>query len=209
MTLLMAKSKVKNQKLSPTKILQNTLNSVINNGSISDEEAERIMTFFEVQSLEKNEVFTQRGQVCKKLGILTKGLLSASYETPKKVDQVSRFMFLPHHFIVSDFESFTKGTPATESIIAIEKSEMLVINYKDMVALYNALPKMNMIGREVAEDFYIKALHRIYDLQVLNAEERVSKFFKNYPDLYNRVGKQEIASYLRMNRNLVTKYFKP
>lgn len=185
------------------------INGFLKDVRISEKEAKQIVSFFKLVTIEKDEVFCKKGQVNTKLGILLSGLLSASYETPKQNDEISRFFFLPENFIVSDFESFTKSIPARETIVALEKSEMLVITYGDMRKLYKAVPKMNYVGREVAELSYIRAMHRIYDLQVLNAEGRVKKFFKDHPSFYNRVGKQEIASYLRMNRNLITKYFKP
>lgn len=185
------------------------INGFLKDVRISEKEAKQIVSFFKLVTIEKDEVFCKKGQVNTKLGILLSGLLSASYETPKQSDEISRFFFLPENFIVSDFESFTKSIPAKETIVALEKSEMLVITYGDMRKLYKAVPKMNYVGREVAELSYIRAMHRIYDLQVLNAEGRVKKFFQDHPSFYNRVGKQEIASYLRMNRNLITKYFKP
>lgn len=185
------------------------INGFLKDVRISEKEAKQIVSFFKLVTIEKDEVFCKKGQVNTKLGILLSGLLSASYETPKQNDEISRFFFLPENFIVADFESFTKSIPARETIVALEKSEMLVITYGDMRKLYKAVPKMNYVGREVAELSYIRAMHRIYDLQVLNAEGRVKKFFKDHPSFYNRVGKQEIASYLRMNRNLITKYFKP
>lgn len=185
------------------------INGFLKDVRMTEKEAKQIVSFFKLVTIEKDEVFCKKGQVNTKLGILLSGLLYASYETPKQNDEISRFFFLPENFIVSDFESFTKSVPARETIVAIEKSEMLVITYGDMRKLYKAVPKMNYIGREVAELSYIRAMHRIYDLQVLNAEGRVKKFFKDHPSFYNRVGKQEIASYLRMNRNLITKYFKP
>jgi CRP-like cAMP-binding protein len=185
------------------------LNGFLQDMHITEKEAKQIVSFFKLTTIEKNEIFCKKGQVNTKLGMLLSGLLSASYETPQKGDEVSRFFFLPENFIVADFESFTKSTPAKETIIALEKSELLVITYSNMQQLYATVPKMNYIGREIAELSYIRAMHRIYDLQVLNAEGRVKKFFKEHPDFYNRVGKQDIASYLRMNRNLITKYFKP
>lgn len=176
---------------------------------ITEREAKQIVSFFKLVTIEKDEVFCAKGQVNTKLGILLGGLLSATYETPKQTDEVSRFFFLPDNFIVADFESFTRQTPARETIVALERSELLVISSEEMQRLYKEVPKMNFVGRELAELSYIRAMHRIYDLQVLNAEGRVKKFFQDHPSFYNRVGKQEIASYLRMNRNLITKYFKP
>ena len=186
-----------------------TFNSFLREGHVSEKESKIITSFFTYTTVEKNEVFLHKGEENGRLGILLSGLLYASYETPKKTEEISRFFFLPADFIVADYESFTRETPAKETIVALEKSELLTITYTDVKKLYNIYPKMNYIGREIAENAYIKALHRIYDLQILDAEGRVKKFFKDHPSFYNRVGKQEIASYLRMNRNLVTKYFKP
>lgn len=188
---------------------KNRMNKILVDVQISEKEAKQIISYFKLVTLEKDEVFCKKGQVNIKLGILLSGLMYATYETKKKSDEVSRFFYPPENFIVTDFESFKKSTSANETIIVIEKSELLVINYVDMKKLYKTVPKMNYIARELAELNYIRAMHRIYDLQVLNAEERVKNFFRDHPSFYNRVGKQEISSYLGMNRNLISKYFKP
>lgn len=200
---------VKNDTNTITTQLRDTFNSFLREAKLKEKDAEKILSYFKLVTVEKNEVFCSRGQENSKLGILLSGLLASYCETPQKAEEISRFFFLPEDFVVVDFESFTRQQTAKETIVALEKSEMLVISYAEVRRLYIEFPKMNYIGRELAENAYVKALHRIYDLQVLNAEGRVKKFFKDHPSFYNKVGKKEIASYLRMNRNLVTKYFKP
>lgn len=198
-----------NIKLSLAQRFRDLFNPILREGYITEKEAEKILSHFTYTIIEKGEVFCTKGQEDINMGILLSGLLCSYQETPKKNEEISNFFFLPETFVVTDFEAFTREKTSRETIIALEKSELLTINYAEVRALYMAIPKMNYIGRELAENAYVKALHRIYNLQILDAEGRVKRFFKDHPSFYNRVGKKEIASYLRMNRNLISKYFKP
>jgi hypothetical protein len=60
--------------------------------------------------------------------------------------------------------------------------------------------------RILAEESYIQALERIHSFQSLNAEQRIRKFFDEYPDLGKKLQRQHIASYLGIHRNILTRF---
>ena len=72
--------------------------------------------------------------------------------------------------------------------------------------IYDKYPKFEKLARELAEESYIKAINRNRELQSLKGKERVSKFLKENNGLLKRVNKQQIASYLGINRNDFSKY---
>jgi CRP-like cAMP-binding protein len=157
--------------------------------------------------LQKGETFTQYGKNCRRIGLLVSGLLYASYQPENDGDEiVSRFFYAPDNIIVTSFESFHTEKPSNESIIAIEESYLICLDRKDLYELYENNPEINYVGRQLAEQSYIQALRRVHDLQTMNARQRVKDFLKKHPELFNRVKRQQMASYLGMNRNALTKF---
>lgn len=176
--------------------------------NLTGEEFELIYRELKPMLIKKGEDFCIKGKTCKQLGILFNGLLYAFYETKDLKEQVSRFYYFPNNPIVCDFESFSLNKPSNETIRAIEDSYVMTINNIELLRLYKEIPKMNLIGRQIAEFSYIQALQRIHSLQALTPEDRVRKLFSEQSNLFNRVKRQHLASYLRMNRNLITKCLK-
>ena len=157
--------------------------------------------------LHKGEMFNLHGKTCKRIGLLVSGLLYASYQPEDSADEiVSRFFYAPDNMIVTSFESFHTEKPSNESIIAIEESFLICLDRKDLYELYENNPEINYVGRQLAEQSYIQALRRVHDLQTMNARQRVKDFLKKHPELFNRVQRQQMASYLGMNRNALTKF---
>jgi CRP-like cAMP-binding protein len=86
--------------------------------------------------------------------------------------------------------------PALENIKAIEDSELLFMNYKDLQELYKTFPEYNIVGRKVYEKYYWDAEIRAIIGRISKAEKKYEYFLKMHPFLANRVPLKYIASYL-------------
>lgn len=175
--------------------------------NLSDEAVAEIASRLHPLHLKKGDFFSKAGKKCTHLGILFNGLLIAKYNSDSTgKETVSRFFYSPRNIVVTSFESFSLGIKANESIEAIEDSFLFCISSDELQELYQKTPDMNVIGRELAEQSYIQALQRIHDLQALTVEERMKHFFKHHSDLFNRVQRQHLCSYLGTNRNSLSRF---
>ena len=181
-----------------------TFQKVLSGFQIDKQDLLTIFSHLKYIEIKKGESFCQAGKTCNRLGILFKGLLMAKFDTEKGKLNISRFFYFPSNIIVTSFESFKTKKPTDESIVALEDCKMLYLTTEDLEQLHSSVPSINKIARHFAEDSYINALHRIHDLQVLNNEERIAKFYSTKTELFNRINKINIASYLRVNRNDLT-----
>ncbi|HEY9123823.1 MAG TPA: Crp/Fnr family transcriptional regulator [Bacteroidales bacterium] len=169
---------------------------------------EIIASKFYPETIKKGAVFCERGKRINKVGILSKGLLLAYYENYQDEIEVSRYFDTVVNGIVVDFDAFVNQKPCSETIKAIEDSEMLCITRQDLYQLYKEVPAMNIIGRRLAEEGYVLAVRRIQALQTLDTEERFRRLYLANPTLFNRISKKDMATFLKMNRNLITQYLK-
>ena len=183
------------------------LKSYLTDFKIKLKDIDKIAAKMHPLTLEKGDIFLTEGQTCRKLGVLVNGLLQAYYGIDKT--NISRFFYTPNNMIVTSFDSFKYQKPSNETIIALEQSTLFYFDFYELNKLYQEVPAMNIIGRDLAEDSYINALHRIHQLQSLEAKERTKLFYQNSSELLPpRLEIQQIASYLKIHRNHVGKYFK-
>lgn len=155
--------------------------------------------------LKKGELFINYGEKNKKLGILLDGLLYATYLTDGGTEWVSRFFFPPNNFIVSNHRGFVLGKDSTEAIRAYEDSHLIFIEKDEFKNLLDSNHRFERTVRILAEESYIQAMDRIHSFQSLNAEQRIRKFFEEYPVLAQKLQRQHVASYLGIHRNILTR----
>ncbi len=153
----------------------------------------------------KNELFIDYGDKNRKIGILLDGLMYATYLSDSGTEWVSRFFFPPNNFIVSNHRGFVLGKDSTEAIRAYEDSRLIVIEKDEFKSLLDSNHKFERTVRILAEESYIQAMDRIHSFQSLNAEQRIRKFFGDYPELAQKLQRQHIASYLGIHRNILTR----
>lgn len=155
--------------------------------------------------LKKGELFIDYGEKNNKIGLLTDGLLYASYLSDSGTEWVSRFFFPPNNFIVSNHRGFVLGKDSSEAIRAYEDSTLLYIEKDEFKTLLDRDHKFERTVRILAEESYIQAMDRIHSFQSLNAEQRIRKFLEEYPVLAKKLQRQHIASYLGIHRNILTR----
>ncbi len=192
--------------------LQNALTPIkelLGKNGIATDKIEKIITVFNPLILKKGDLFSQTGKRTDKLGILINGLLVAKYEKENSVEEiVSRFYYSPRNIIVTSFESLNNNTKANETIEALEDSHLVVITKDNLNKLYDQIPEMNKIGRQLAEQSYILALQRIHQLQVMNAEERFTQFYRDHHEIASKLKVQHLCSYIGVNRNTLSRLAK-
>jgi hypothetical protein len=89
-----------------------------------------------------------------------------------------------------------KKKPAVFNIDALEDTHVLRISYDDLIDLYTKAPKFDRIFRVLLENHFMKQQERMAQLVSFTAEERYEAFIETYPDLQNRLPQIQIASYI-------------
>jgi CRP-like cAMP-binding protein len=82
------------------------------------------------------------------------------------------------------------------NIDALQDSDVLLLEKSARDKLLDACPKMERFFRLLIEANHVASHHRISDSLSASAEERYLKFIKTYPKLFEQVPQNQIASYL-------------
>lgn len=155
------------------------------------------------KKLRKRQYLLQAGDVCKWLAFISKGCLRHYAVDDSGTEHIERFGI--EGWWMVDLESFRAHTPSRDNIDALEDSELLLISGESLDKLYAAAPVWDRYFREILEQEFKAALARISDFMSASAEERYLNFLSTYPDLFQRVPLHQIASYLGMTPQFLSR----
>ena len=86
--------------------------------------------------------------------------------------------------------------PSALNIDALEDTVVLQISRNDLVSLYVKAPKFDRIFRVLIENNYVSLQKRLLQTISSTAEDRYQYFIDTYPHLVNRLPQTQIASFL-------------
>ena len=161
---------------------------------LSESEFSRAAQFFTSRKIKKRQFLLLEGDVCKHLAFVNSGCLRSYTVDHKGEEHIIQFAI--EDWWISDLKSFLTGSPSTHNIDALQDSEVLLLEHSARDKLLEAVPKMERFFRLLLEANYIATHRRIDESLSASAEERYLAFVKAYPVLVELVPQGQIASYL-------------
>ncbi len=161
---------------------------------LSSEEKGLVLQKFHPHLFLKKQFALQHGSVCEYFDFVVRGCLRLY-----KVDEKGSYhilQFATENYWMLDLTSFHKKTKSALDIDALEDTVVLRISYDDLIDLYVKAPKFDRIFRVLLENHFMQQQERIGQLFSSSAEERYQSFLETYPHLLNRISQVQIASYL-------------
>lgn len=161
---------------------------------LTEEEFSRCTTFFIPKKLRKHQFLLQEGDVCKCIAFVNKGCLRCYSVDGKGEEHVVQFAI--EDWWISDPFSVLTGEPSGYNIDALEDSELLILEKSSEEKLLQEIPKFERLFRMLLENRFVANQRRITAALSTSAEERYLSFLKTYPAISQRVSQSQIASYL-------------
>ncbi|MFD2968121.1 Crp/Fnr family transcriptional regulator [Sphingobacterium bambusae] len=163
---------------------------------ISETEAQVFSSKFSPELLPKNAYFLQTGERCNKFSFISSGLVRVFAETEKR--EVTQWIGDAGHFL-TDISSFMFREPARWNIRALSETTLWTLSYADYLQFEKELPAWNMLEKRFVAKCFSVMENRIFDFIALSTEERYARYFAQYPNHFNQVPLQYIASLLGMS----------
>jgi CRP-like cAMP-binding protein len=161
---------------------------------LSTEEKDLVRTKFHPHLFLKKQFALQHGDVCEYFNFVVRGCLRLYMVDDKGVYHI--LQFATENYWILDLTSFHKKIPAKLNIDALEDTVVLRINHSDLIDLYLKAPKFDRIFRVLLENHFMHQQQRMTQLFSSTAEERYQLFLETYPHLLNRLSQVQIAAYL-------------
>ena len=164
---------------------------------------EAFCRLFRLQLLKKKSFLLRAGEVCKFEGFVNKGLLRV-YHLDKNGDEQILY-FAIENWWVTDIDSFTTGQPSQLYIEALEDSEVLLISKKDKEFAYANIPEIEKLFRVMTQKTHVALQRRMLDNLSKTADQRYADFIERYPQIYQRLSNLQMAAYLGISHEFLSK----
>ncbi|MFY0689918.1 MAG: Crp/Fnr family transcriptional regulator [Cyclobacteriaceae bacterium] len=166
-------------------------------------ELDFICSFYKPRNVQKKEYLLRMGEICRFEGLVANGcfkIFTIDHEGNEKI-----LYFAAEGWWLMEIDSFLNQTSSELSIQALEESQVLMITKSDKERLYEALPKVDRLFRIMSQTAVAAWQRRLVRSHTMNADERYDHFITTYPTIANRVTNKQIASYLGITPEFVSK----
>lgn len=172
----------------------NLQNHIAETDIFSDDDFEKLISYFTIVNLKKKEYFTVQGELCRYLAFVNMGCLRAFHTDNKGNEFTMYFAFL--NWWTGDKTSFYSGGPSRFSVQALEDTEIFQADKKRWEEALDHIPAFEKWYRFKARKAYEAAQQKLIDTQTESAEEKYLKLVKTAPEIVQRIPQHYIASYL-------------
>ncbi|WAC02454.1 Crp/Fnr family transcriptional regulator [Lacinutrix neustonica] len=145
-------------------------------------------------SVKKGAFLLKPGTFVKHEYFVVKGCLKAYYIDNKGHRHIIQFAV--ENWWIGDFDAFYNQGSSNIYIEAIEDAQLLSINYNSLQKIYAEAPVFERYFRILITSAFIAQRKRILSAQEKNTQERYLEFCNSYPNIEDRVPNYDIANYL-------------
>jgi len=170
---------------------------------LSDEEFTSFTGLFKLKTFDKKEMLLRQGEVCRFEGFVIKGIFRVFHVDLNGNEQVLYFAL--ENWWITDIDSFSNGLPSQLSIEALEDSEVLLISKSDKEYAYAHFPVVEKLFRIMTQKTHVALQRRMIDNLSKTADQRYLDFIAKYPVLYQRLSNRQIAAYLGISHEFLSK----
>jgi CRP-like cAMP-binding protein len=163
-------------------------------GVLSPAELEEALSFFRVRELHKKTFLQEAGEVCAGTAFVEQGCLRSYTMSGELRENILRFA--TEGWWASDLDSFYSGEPSDQYLQAVEDTRIQWIDRADFLTLLDRHPYWKEVHMTKVREAYKVMIERMNSLRQMSAEERYRKLLEERPDLVLRVPLQQLASYL-------------
>ena len=170
---------------------------------ISDENLEKFSNAFTLQKVAKKEFLLKEGEICQFEGFVTGGCFKVFHSDQDGTEHTLYFAI--EDWWVADVDSFTNSKPSQLNIQALENSEVLLISKQNKEKLYQEIPEIEKLFRIMSQKNLVALQRRMIDNLSKTADQRYIDFLAKYPRITQRLTNIQIAAYLGVSSEFVSK----
>lgn len=169
----------------------------------SSEEDTLISSKISIRNIKRKQLILQEGVICKHYFFVVEGCFKM-YAIDDKGNE-HNLQFATENDWITDIGSFHSEKPSQLYIEAIEPSVIYQIEQQDLYFLYLSIPKLDRIFKVIIENKFIKLQNRVLQNISSTAQQRYLNFLEQYPHISSRLPNTQIASYLGITPEFLSK----
>lgn len=178
--------------------------------SISQEERESIAAQIPVHTFPRGSILLRAGEVCTACYFVLKGCIR-EYMLLDGEEKTTAFFTEEQAVVV--FSSYSDQVPSDRFLSCVEDATVMVGEFSREQLMYRQFPALEAITRKIIEQDYGKTRDSFAMFMTSSPEERYIHLLKTRPELAQRVPQHQLASFLgitpeslsRIRKRLATK----
>jgi len=167
------------------------LNSVL---PISLEEQGLMKDNIYLETINKGEIYSERGKICRKLSFVLDGVFKV-VRTNSNEDEFIQYFTTEGHFAV-DIDSFTNKVPSQEYIKALTKCSVITITDVAFKLFEDRVVNFSRIISQLKEKALLEKYNLKSEMFVDDAQTKYNKLIERHPSIIQRIPQNQIASFL-------------
>ncbi len=160
---------------------------------LTQEEENSIENSFPIKTYPSGTFLLKEGQVARDAYYVIKGCVR-EYEQLDGEENTTGFF--TENMSLANFQSMASGAPSRKFFVCNEETTVAIVNSEKEEELYKKHPRFESFCRAGMEQMLGEKQDQLAEMISLKPEQRYLKLQSERPDLLNRVPQYQIASYL-------------
>ncbi len=161
---------------------------------LNDEERSELAARCTIRKIKRRHFLLQQGDVCWHYHFIVGGCVKMYFIDDKGTEH--NLQFAAEDQWITDLASFHPEKPSKLYIEALEPTTEIRLQKSDLIYFYENHPKFDRTFRVILERQFVKLQDRLLMNISSSAIDRYEHFLEVYPHLANRLPNTQIASYL-------------
>ncbi len=179
------------------------LNNITKHIQISEQEQEYFLSLLQEKTVKKKQLILRDGEICKHSAFIVSGCLRAYTIDTNGFEHI--LQFAPTDWWIADMYSWITQKAGNLIIDALTDTECLLLGRKKQEQLFIEIPKFERYFRIITEKSLVANRQRVLDNLSLTAQQRYALFCNRYPTLINTLPQKQIAAYIGVTAEFLSK----
>jgi CRP-like cAMP-binding protein len=160
---------------------------------LSEAESNAIAENMCVKTFKKGDFLLREGQLSIDTYFILEGLIR-EYIVVDGEEKTTNF-FTEEQWVIS-LNNFSSQSPATNNLVCVEDTTVSIGNEQQAQAMFKKFPRFETISRAIVEADFAEQKKLLTSYLTDSPEERYLKLLKSRPALFQRIPQYQLASYI-------------
>lgn len=157
---------------------------------------EELEPLLAVADFRKGELLVRQGETEMEQFFVLEGMLKRVVSSPEGREMILRFA--AETDMDTSYAAWRLGTPVPYSIVAVTKVRAAKLSMPHWVEFLERHPKVKLCFEYEVMKLMSEVMAHTITLHLLDAPGRMSRFTRKHPELSGRIPKKELAAYLNL-----------
>ena len=170
---------------------------------LSDSDRAELESHLTIADANKGEFLQLQGVREMEQYFIVDGILKRVVSNPEGKEMILRFA--DERDMETSYAALRLGTPTPYGIVCVTKARVASLPLQDWVAFLNRHPQTKELFEFCVMGVMSEIMAHTITLHLLDAPGRVHRFMRKHPELVDRIPSKELASYLNLSAETLSR----